>query len=411
MGIRAEIKVGSISHFSIHYQEAATPNKVKDQDPRQLRRFPEDKPVSQWSTPLTFHWYFCVSAARGADITVFQRKTTALPWSCRHVHPYCCLRFRTSHSPFCVTIHPARPQKPPHHFGDSTLLFWRSSHFEDACHPQRKSPSRRHRPQRCPPWHPKSPCQRFASILTVAVSCFFAAVSPVRLASLTFFPSGSRRDQWIFHLPTSSPQTMISTLSNSSCRALTHKTAGSARVRIPIGRTIHSNVGAAGYPEPPFTRVCENFNRLDVHCRRATHRWVTSKRVMATSAVCPRLFENFTTSTFGTLRRNQVVSTAFESIEKSKQNCQEHNRSWKRSACSEKRCQTHVGSQNEKRSVFGHKLPCLCGDCPLQLEIIETHVNTEKKTRLQIERNRKKRTATVESVLIFAGMVISSQRR
>ena len=38
------------------------------------------------------------------------------------------------------------------------------------------------------------------------------------------------------------------------------------------------------------------------------------QEVMVTSAVCPRLFECLTTSTFGAQSRNHIVSTAFETI-------------------------------------------------------------------------------------------------
>ena len=38
------------------------------------------------------------------------------------------------------------------------------------------------------------------------------------------------------------------------------------------------------------------------------------KRVTVTPAVCPRLFEMLTTLTFGALRRNHTVSTAFATI-------------------------------------------------------------------------------------------------
>ena len=73
----------------------------------------------------------------------------------------------------------------------------------------------------------------------------------------------------------------------------------------------------------------------------------TFKRIVVTLLPCvPRLFEILTTLTFGSQRRNHIVSAAFETIAKNKEgslsmcdqqfimNCQEHNRSWKRSASS-----------------------------------------------------------------------------
>ena len=35
--------------------------------------------------------------------------------------------------------------------------------------------------------------------------------------------------------------------------------------------------GVAGYPEPPFTRVCLNFNHLDIHTRRGDAIWPPSR--------------------------------------------------------------------------------------------------------------------------------------
>ena len=74
----------------------------------------------------------------------------------------------------------------------------------------------------------------------------------------------------------------------------------------------------------------------------------TFERIMVTHAACPRLFEILTTLTFRALGRTHIVSTALETIAKKKNrdkesslstcdqqfimDCQEHNRSGKRSA-------------------------------------------------------------------------------
>ena len=75
-------------------------------------------------------------------------------------------------------------------------------------------------------------------------------------------------------------------------------------------------MGAAGYPEPPFTRVCLNFNHLDIQTNRGRHHLATIKRVMVTPAVCPRWIEILSTLTFGAPRKNHIVSTAFETRRK-----------------------------------------------------------------------------------------------
>ena len=233
MGIRAEIKVGSISHFSIHYQEAATPNKVKDQDPRQLRRFQK---TNLSHNGLHRSRSIGTSASRLQEEPTsqsFKEKTTALPWSCRHVHPYCCLRFRTSHSPFCVTVHPARPQKPPHRLWrfDSALLALLPL-FEDACHPQGKSPSRRGRPQRCPPWHRSHPAggsSRFSQWQFRASSLRYVPYGWPRWPPF-LLGGGEISGYFIFQLL--HQKNDLGAL-KGSCRALSHKPAGSALVQIP----------------------------------------------------------------------------------------------------------------------------------------------------------------------------------
>ena len=74
---------------------------------------------------------------------------------------------------------------------------------------------------------------------------------------------------------------------------------------------------AADYPEPPFTRVRLNFIHFETQSR-SQDIWLLFMMVMATLVVCPRLFVILTTLTFGALRRNHIVSTAFETIAKKK---------------------------------------------------------------------------------------------
>ena len=64
--------------------------------------------------------------------------------------------------------------------------------------------------------------------------------------------------------------------------------------------------------------------------RRGDIIWLPSRKSMVTPVVCPRLFGILTMLTFRALRRNHIVSTAFETIAKKKK--RQHNRSWKRNA-------------------------------------------------------------------------------
>ena len=66
-----------------------------------------------------------------------------------------------------------------------------------------------------------------------------------------------------------------------------------------------------------FTRVCLNFIHFDT-LSRIQGIWLPSIRVLVTPAVYPRVFEILTILTFGALRKNHIVSTAFETIAKTK---------------------------------------------------------------------------------------------
>ena len=137
-------------------------------------------------------------------------------------------------------------------------------------------PSRRHRPSHCPPRHRGHPGRS---------------------------SSRSSQSQWQTHSPSLRRVTR-----RRSCGRLSHKTAGSSLVRISITRTVQRTVGAAGYPEPPFARVCLNFNHLHIQSRRET------SLGHVTPVVCPRLIEFLTTLTFRARRRNHILSKALKTI-------------------------------------------------------------------------------------------------
>ena len=66
---------------------------------------------------------------------------------------------------------------------------------------------------------------------------------------------------------------------------------------------------------PSLTRVCLNFIHFDTQSRNL-HIWIPSRRFVLTPAVYPRVLEILTTLTFGALRKNHIMSKAFEAIKK-----------------------------------------------------------------------------------------------
>ena len=114
---------------------------------------------------LTFLWDLCLKVKNRDDITLSQKKYTALPWGCGHVHPCCCLRFRKPATAFRCASPPVLSHDHKSLLIDceddellsndlllssSALLFWRSSsNSDDAWSPVRevvqvsRSPCRR----------------------------------------------------------------------------------------------------------------------------------------------------------------------------------------------------------------------------------------------------------------------------
>ena len=88
-----------------------------------------------------------------------------------------------------------------------------------------------------------------------------------------------------------------------------------ALVWISVTWTIQDTVGAAGYLEPPLTRVCLEF-QSPWNSHQTWRHDLASLEVLVIAAVCPRLFESLTTLTFVSQWRNRIVSTAIEIIAK-----------------------------------------------------------------------------------------------
>ena len=182
--------VGSVSQCSTHCQGDA--HTGLGQRPGDVV-FPEKQTclttVHATHVPLGF---LRLNGRKRRHHTFQKQKTTPLPWSCGHVHPCCCLRFRrpaTAPSLCTCTRAVARRQNLLINCGDSTLLFWPSfPTSDDDSSPARGFSVSARSQSTLSTSTPRSPCRRFVSILTLAISCFFAAVSPAWLALLASFP-------------------------------------------------------------------------------------------------------------------------------------------------------------------------------------------------------------------------------
>ena len=174
MGIRREIVAG-------------LKTKIPDGDVVSL----ENKLVSRRSTPLTFPSGFLRFNERTSPHCPKEQKhSTAVDLWARPPVLLPALS-QASRSPFCVHIHPVVSHGDKNlliNCGDSTLLFWLSSHSDDASSPATEFSVSVRSPFTLSVATPRSPCQSFVSIVavTVATSLSFAATRGLALIFVRF---------------------------------------------------------------------------------------------------------------------------------------------------------------------------------------------------------------------------------